>query len=126
MPPKPIPEYPPGSIVFAKLRGYPWWPARVSAFSKSDPSVTLVLETELCLRTNMSWLWRRSTANGVDCPRSRRRYPVLCYSLTPRFDIYIRLKTNQNSPPKCCSQRERLRPQRGRCFSLVQRTSKYF
>lgn len=34
MPPKPIPEYPPGSIVFAKLRGYPWWPARVSPFSK--------------------------------------------------------------------------------------------
>lgn len=23
-------DYPPGTIVFAKLRGYPWWPARVS------------------------------------------------------------------------------------------------
>jgi hypothetical protein len=32
MAPKPIPEYPPGSIVFAKLRGYPWWPARVSSY----------------------------------------------------------------------------------------------
>lgn len=31
MAPKPIAEYPPGSIVFAKLRGYPWWPARVSS-----------------------------------------------------------------------------------------------
>jgi hypothetical protein len=30
MAPKSIPEYPPGTIVFAKLRGYPWWPARVS------------------------------------------------------------------------------------------------
>ncbi|KAI9287349.1 hypothetical protein BC943DRAFT_275093 [Umbelopsis sp. AD052] len=39
MPPKPIPEYPPGSIVFAKLRGYPWWPARVEDESKLPSKV---------------------------------------------------------------------------------------
>jgi PWWP domain len=27
-------DYAPGSIVFAKLKGYPWWPARVSSCSK--------------------------------------------------------------------------------------------
>lgn len=27
-------DYAPGNIVFAKLKGYPWWPARVSSCSK--------------------------------------------------------------------------------------------
>ncbi|GAB5587743.1 hypothetical protein Unana1_02643 [Umbelopsis nana] len=39
MAPKPVPDYPPGTIVFAKLRGYPWWPARVEDESKLPSKV---------------------------------------------------------------------------------------
>ena len=26
-------EFPPGTLIWGKVKGYPWWPARVSASS---------------------------------------------------------------------------------------------